>query len=298
MIKTFISRVPSPYRAYHAFLYAAKRGIPGIEFDRFGRKLGLKLAIRGKRGCIGYLLNPVNIVRYFEFPFAFSCISKDCKKCLDISSPRLFSFYVAAKRKDITCHIINPDKVDAFRTAKIASGLKMGNVKVDCMDLLSAAGRKGEYDCIWAISVIEHICGEYDDKAAGSVMYDALKPGGRLILTFPVDRKFWVERRDYNYYGIDKKQGDLKNFFQRVYDKDAIWERLLRPINKEPSLIQWFGETAPGRFLKHQARWMAEGRNFTVNDPKEIADHYKAFPEWEDMPGMGVCGLMIEKTKS
>lgn len=293
-----IDDLRSLFRAQSAFRYATAKNIPGIEFAKFGRKIGLKLLLRGKRAGVGFFLNPVNIVRYFEFPFALSCLGKKDKKCLDVSSPMLFSFFAAAQKKDINCRMINPDSIDAFHTARIASELEMDNIEVECLDLHTALGRDEKYDCIWAISVIEHIHGKYDDKSAIKLMYDSLAIGGKLILTFPVDQKFWVEKREQSYYGSEKKEKDSLHFFQRFYDKPAIWERLLSPIKKEPTIIQWFGETTPGSFLEHQNRWMLEGSHFTVNDPREIADNYSRFSNWEEMPGVGVCGLMIEKTEN
>jgi len=48
----------------------------------------------------------------------------------------------------------------------------------------------------------------------------------------------------------------------------------------------------------NEKRWMRDGLAGTVEDAREIVDHYREFRNWEEMPGMGVCGLMIEKTSS
>lgn len=284
-------------RGQAAARYATTRGAPGLEFNRFGNRLGYRLLQKGAlRAGIQYLLNPVSIVRYFEFPFALSCLPARHGSFLDVGSPRLFGLYVAEKYRQSSVTMINPDPQDASETAKTISKLRIANVGVKCCGVDLLAAQEQTYDCIWAISVVEHIYGKYDDSAAIRLMYRSLNKDGRLILTFPVDRNFWVEYRERDYYGTQPSQIEGRRFFQRIYDKASIEERLLAPIEREPSIVQWFGETTLGRYKEYEELWMSEGLNCTVEDPREIADHYREFSSWEEMPGLGVCGLMIEKS--
>ena len=60
------------------------------------------------------LINPVSIVRYFEFDFVlknFQTNKSNMNKILDISSPYLLGYYVAANF-DGEYKYINPDKND------------------------------------------------------------------------------------------------------------------------------------------------------------------------------------------
>lgn len=284
-------------RAWSAARYAGKRDLIGMEFNRFGRSVACRLLRKASLpGVGGYLLNPVSSTRYFEFPFALSCLSNKPEKCLDVSSPRLFSLYVAEKLPLQSILMINPDIRDLCHTINIVRRLGVNAIQFKNRGVESLASQCEMYDCIWSISVIEHIEGEYNDTKAIRLMYNALKKGGRLILTFPVDRHFWDEYRDIDPYGTQSKcRNKAGFFFQHFYDKAAIWERLLTPIDREPSAIRWFGETSPGIFAEYIERWTREGYECTVIDPQHIVDHYREFESWEEMPGMGVCGLMIEK---
>ena len=115
-------------------------------------------------------------------------------------------------------------------------------------------------------------------------------------MTVPVDRHFWDEYRDVDQYGSQGKPlSNGKYFFQHFYDKTAIWDRLLSPIGQEPSIIRWFGETSQGRFHNYIQCWMREGYDYIVGDPREIVNNYQEFSSWEEMPGVGVCGLAIDK---
>jgi hypothetical protein len=145
---------------------------------------------------------------------------------------------------------------------------------------------------------LEHVGGEYDERHALRLMYDALTPGGSLIATVPIDRKSRIEYRDRDYYGTQSAQSESRYFFQRIYDKASIWERLLLPLRQEPTIVRWFGETQRGRLTEYATRWVREDHNCTVDDRRDIADHFRQFSSWEEMSSMGVYGIMIEKASS
>ncbi len=128
-------------------------------------------------------------------------------------------------------------------------------------------------------------------------MFDALKPGGHLILTVPVDRRYWIEYREIDHYGTQAPMQDGNYFFQRFYDERALCGRLIESIGHAPVLTRWFGEKTPGRFHAYIAQWMREGIAATVDSPREIADHYQHFDSWQAMPGVGVAGLLFEKPR-
>lgn len=282
-------------RALNAARYARERGIPGIEFNRFGRQVGYQLLIRGLRSGLDYILVPVNITRYFEFAFALSCLPAFPGRYLDISSPRLFSCYVASKARTSSLVMANPDPQDMMETKATVSRLCLSNIQFQCSGIGLLAQLAEQFDCVWSLSVVEHISGEIDDSAAVRLMYDQLKPGGRLILSVPVDRVLWNEYRDVDYYGTQNAQSNGEYFFQRFYDLEAVRTRLISPVGVEPTLIRWFGEICPGHFSAYIKRWIREGRGCIVDDPREIADHYREFRNWGEMPGIGVCCIMIEK---
>ena len=160
------------------------------------------------------------------------------------------------------------------------------------VDGVRDAGRV--YDCIWSISVVEHISGEGADEQAIAIMMSVLRPGGRPTITVPVDRVARVDYRDTDVYGIRQPlDGQGRTFFQRVYDQAGI-QRLVAATGQDPQVIRWFGERRPGTFVRYEAEWVRDGRARTVDDPREIADGYCEFPTWTAMPGMGVCGFMVE----
>lgn len=266
----------------------------GQEFGDFGREMGRKLFLKSPGCGLEYFIAPVNSVRYFEFSLVDSHLAQGAFRCLDVSSPRLFSLYQANKNPNATIHIINPDNNDFKTTKNIIEKLNYKNITAENIDLKKVDPDE-KYDCIWSISVIEHISGDYDDTEAIKMMYSLLKPGGKLIITFPVDRVFRNEYRANNAYGLAVDQMDEKYFFQRHYDYASIVSRLLQPIGTTKVEMRWFGENSPGYFEKYESEWQKNGLKHLVNDPIEIIRNFSEYPSWEAMPGMGVCGLMLEK---
>jgi cyclopropane fatty-acyl-phospholipid synthase-like methyltransferase len=153
---------------------------------------------------------------------------------------------------------------------------------------------EGQFDAAWSISVVEHITGTYDDRDTMRWLFRSLRPGGRLIVTVPVDRQAWDEYRDQVYYGQAGESSSIeRHFFQRFYDSASIQERLIAPIGQAPARIEWYGERVAGHFHTYIKRWQQEGFAVIANDASEFARSYKLYDRWDDMPGFGVCGLLF-----
>jgi SAM-dependent methyltransferase len=293
VIQKALSFLPLYLRSRSAARYARRKGLPGLQFDPFGRYVGGRLLLSGNRGA-SYLITPVNNIRYYEFDFTLGYLPKRDGRFLDISSPRLFSLYVASRRPKATITMLNPDVDDAAQSRSACQVLRLNNVAIETAGVDAVGARKGEFDCVWSISVIEHISGAYEDREAVRFMFDALRPGGRLILTIPVDRQFHDEYRDVDYYGTQPgKKGQF--FFSRHYDRSAIQERLIDQIGVPPKICRWYGEKVPGRWMEYEQRWIREGLACTVDDEREMVDQFQEYPSWEAMPGWGFAGLMFEK---
>jgi SAM-dependent methyltransferase len=281
-------------RSFAATRYAAREGAPGLEFAAFGRSLGLRALLAAERGALELLVTPVSIVRYWEFPFALRHLPQRPGRCLDISSPRLFSFYVASRRQPSSVRMLNPDRRDADVTRRLAARFGFRTILVEPLPVSAIEGLGQQFDSIWSISVIEHIP-EHGDTEAMQLMYSALAPEGTLIVTVPVDRRAWDEYRTDDVYALGVAPGPNGTFFQRWYDEPAIASRLLDPLGPIDARVEWFGERVAGRFAEYESDWLRRGRERTVDDPREIANWYLSYRAWGDMPGQGVCGIVLRK---
>ena len=276
---------------------ANKSNLPGIKFYFFGKKIAKILLSRGIFSP-KLFLNPISIVRYFEYDFIESNLKiKDGDKILDVSSPYLFGFFIAMREK-VEYNYINPDRGDLDQLSTKANKLKfLGKYKTSQIDVLDLPYQSEYFDNIISISVIEHIDKDKDSHAV-SEMWKALKPGGRLILTFPVSKSYYEEFRSEDVYKLGYSQKNEDYFFQRIYDEKAIKNRILSTLNNyEISEKKIFGEKNSTFYVDYKERWMNKDYFETVKDPYYISKYFKEFESTDQLPGIGVMGLSIRKMK-
>ncbi len=268
-----------------------------MEFDSFGRRLGLELLWRGDRDAgIVSLLTPVKIVRYFEFDFARRALAWDtCKQVLDVSSPRLFTLWLANKYPNLLVHHVNPDKADTTATeTHLGTRLDRGNILVTNEDATALTFRADSFDAILSLSVIEHIPDD-GDMAALKEMWRVLRPGGRLILTVPFLPKYWDEYFSFDQWGLCTRTTEGLFFASRYYDEATIESRINKSLGAQPEKMEIFGERQRDTFFHYREAEWKRGLPESVKDPFYIATRYRRYSMLDAVPGLAVVGLSFRK---
>lgn len=295
-LKLILSQLSLVLKSLWYFLFSLFRVLPGLKFDFYGRLLGFKYFLKKKRFC-PLLVNPVSSVRYFEFGFiARNIPMKKGAKILDVSSPWLFGMWVV-KYNEVDYSYINPDERE-FSEIKPFININngKGSYMFSAQDALGLSYKDCTFDYIVSISVIEHISGSGDSRAI-SEMWRVLKPGGKLILTFPVMRIYEEEYRNENIYSLPNvNKKDDSYFFQRFYDENTIATRLLSHLSGyKVEARELFGEIEDGFFKEHEKRWISGGLKETVKDPWYMATKMQRYSHIGGLTGLGVMGLSIQK---
>lgn len=269
------------------------------DINKYGNLTGLKLMLRGDtRNGYKFLVNPISLVRYFEYGFCMSHMPAMTKNYLDVSSPRLFPLYYAKQNPDINVSMINPDPDDIQVTAKMIASQKIGNINIHHADLREYCnGLKGPFDVITSISVIEHIFGNYRDVDAVKYMHNCLAPKGYLLITIPLstNKQFEFEyypEKSKPYTGVATETKEGKVIFQRLYDEKYIRNELWANLNDSKIEFAWWGEKEKGWYDYFSKKSNSYNRG---HDAKAFLDHFKSYSSWSDMPGMGICGIKITK---
>ena len=274
---------------------AEKLKLPGKEFALFGFSNGRHLLFKGKFSP-RLILNPVSIVRYFEYDFVDSNLQfLSGMKILDISSPYLFGFYQSVKRS-LEYFYINPDEKDLSNVISLSTKMNFkSRYLAQQMNALALDYPDNFFDSVISISVIEHI--ENDgDTAAIKEIWRVLKPGGILIFTVPVKKTYEIEYRERDEYNLNQDKKAEKYFFQRIYDNQKIEERLLSSIsNYEIISKKIFGSTDIKFYGEYKKRWMKYSYWETVKDPYYITTKFTYFDNIDELEDIGVTGLTIKK---
>lgn len=281
------------------YYLATPKNLMGREFDSFGRLLGLRIVLSRNNG-LQLMLNPVSCVRYFEFDYCKRNLGQhmDARQIIDISSPYLFGFYIA-HRYGLKYTYVNPDKRDVDCIEHLRKFISLrSRYSANLADATNLPYRDNSADDIISISVIEHINGS-GDSAAMAEMWRTLKPGGKLILTFPIKRTYEEEFRDDNVYGLNVEKKNGKHFFQRYYDQDAVDKRLLSMVpGHEIVNTDIFGEIEEGFFKEYEKRWISRGLRETVKDPYYMSKYMTCYKSMKDIRGAAVLGITIKKSSA
>lgn len=216
-----------------------------LEYDyySFGLELGLRNLFRngfglGLRKTVGKITQPIN--SYTRFPEYFY-IGRSIegyldglrrtipRKILDVGSPKCFGLYLAS-RLEAEVHLtdISPLNVDEYRLMwnSVRAGAR-GRALFSIQDARCLGFKDAEFDVVYAMSVVEHIEGDGGDTQSIREMIRLLKPGGLFLLSIPFGPQY-LEQYRVGFSGAARKTGDCgKYFFQRIYSREALAERIL-----------------------------------------------------------------------
>lgn len=288
-------------RALGSLFLAHFRSAPGLHFHWFSWRCAFRHLLRKNRKHVAALLfDPVPLVRYPEYDFAWRCIKgRGPGSFLDVSSPRLWIAFILNKFRRVCATICNPDKRDLIATEHFLkfAGLRRGDhVSFHCVK--GDALPSGTYDVVSSISVLEHVA---EDEADGFLdeLWRRVKPGGCLILTVPCARAHWIEYRDSDIYNVGLERNlDGKVFFQRVYDDATLAEKIIMFLTSRGATLDaqeiWglCGGLSFDRYLDDVRR---RGLQATVSSAYHAAKYLRSYKQAKEMPDRGVwCGCFVK----
>ncbi len=195
-------------------------------------------------------LDPLNYLRGFayercaELPWILQWVDEkraDQLQVLDVGSGEspTPTYLLAKTNWTVTC--LDSDASIATQTRYAEQSL--GQDALSRLRILEEDVRKlreGPFDLILCISTIEHVSGD-GDSSAMHALASALRPGGQILLTVPVNdghpQEFFV-RRDV--YGKQYRAEPV--FYQRHYDVQGLLDRLVAPSGLTLCSCVFFGE--------------------------------------------------------
>jgi SAM-dependent methyltransferase len=232
--------------------------------------------------------------RYFEFHEVWKSVKGlALTRYLDVSSPRVMPLFLLKEAPRATAVIINPDSSDLKETEKLANalGLEAHCEFINCT-IEDAILTTASFDLITCISVLEHIP---QDKSVIETMWSLLRPGGKLILTFPCMAQPLEQYISHNQYGVLSPGDDGYTFWQRYYDRKRM-ESTIYSITGMPARIAVYGEKKYGFFFRNASMKRLHGSLYPFwREPYMMATEYQSFSSTDELPGEGV--VMLEFIK-
>lgn len=185
----------------------------------FFRVLRLSFKIPVLKKKISYAICPLESTRYVEFAYSLCCIDRygiQTSKTLDVSSPFMLAYLLSGFGEVVKTDINNDER----RYIRESNNLSFKKEDATRMSFADAS-----FDFVYSISVIEHIYEAY--CGAVGEMLRVLRPGGYLVLTFPVGRKHQEEWLNDEIYSDQYKDNNLV-FFEYRFDENDVNEMLAK----------------------------------------------------------------------
>lgn len=202
------------------------------DFYLFNAKLGLKWFVKG-----------VNYWRLVEYPWAANHLRlAPGVKILDIGSAsyNLLPLLLASDGYLVYATDIDP-RLERLKTVSPGD-----NLVIETADATALPYQEAFFDRVTAISAIEHIPDNGDSLAIRQIAR-VLKPGGRLVITVPFNKKY---RETFVQKGVYSQEYEGKPiFYQRHYDAATLHSRLVEPSGLNLVDIEYFGE----RYLRFES---------------------------------------------
>ena len=220
----------------------------------FGLKVGLLNLLKhknalGSKKTLGKIFQPINSYTRFPEYYFFEQAVKDYQaanpnhslSALDVGSPKLFGLRLAYRyRLDICLTDVTRMNLDEYMTLwQAVKNKAAGAACFEQQDARNLAYPDGQFDVVYAMSVIEHIEGNRQDSKAISELWRVLKPGGQLIISVPFGPRYIEQHTTGFAYTDEAIIGGKRYFFQRIYDEAALQKRILAPLQAAEHLQIW-----------------------------------------------------------
>ena len=169
---------------------------------------------------------PMNYARIMETPLTLLFLGADrAERILDISSPKLLSLcYARWGFRSLVAADRDAYFVADFEAYKEHCGLQIATELFDATEPLPFPD--DHFHKAFSVSALEHIPHDGDRRAVAQTMR-VLAEGGRLVITLPAFPEYveeWVSPDRIYWHSIANAEG--KVFYQRRYDRDALYDRL------------------------------------------------------------------------
>ncbi len=199
----------------------------------FSLKIGVNALLKGNvtKESIKRILCPLDVSRYYEIPKVInSLIIKKGMKVLDISSPKLITYYLATKFPGVTFYATDKFKSELASWEKLMPNIK--NVIVKLEDATKLTFKNNLFDIVYSVSVIEHLGNEknFEDTKMIVEVERVLKSRGTFALTTIISNKSKIVFKNKNLYSTDNNKIN-KTFFCRIYSYPQLKDRLLNKTN-------------------------------------------------------------------
>jgi len=268
--------------------------MPGLNFHRYGVRLALSTIMgrrRELRNVVAQALDEtISPTAFLDFDFAWKAVAsrEPFGTYLDYSSPWLFPAMVLAERRCEGAMVLGSDPLGMEVIERLAESQQNGRGRTICKRINDGVFTSESFDVVTSLSWIARVA---DDIGTLKQLWNALKPGGMLLLSLPCTARTVEGRPGRKTTSVLARKPE--KWMRRLYDESMLQERVF-PVVGQPRRCVVYGESNPGAD-RNRATPGGNGHGNSSGNFIAVARGWQTYSALRDIPGEGVIAMKFIK---
>jgi SAM-dependent methyltransferase len=259
--------------------------MPGLRFHRYWVRLAMTSFMSSRselRQAIARAMEQtISPISFLEFDFAWKAVNarEPIQAYLDCSSPWLFPAMLLARRLCLSAAVLNSDARELEVIERLAKVPRNGRIKPEFRGFNEVYLPGESFDLVTSLSSVARTA---DDVGTVKLLWNALKPGGMLLLSLPC-----APRRTEHPIGIS----DALANEARTYDESMLEDRVFAAIGQPRRAVVYGESQAPiGR-----ATYPGTNGNISLSRYIDMGRRWRIYPAVRNLPGEGIIAMKFVK---
>jgi hypothetical protein len=258
--------------------------MPGLTFHRYWVRLAMTSFMSRRselrRAIARAMDQTISPISFLEFDFAWKAVNshEPIRAYLDCSSPWLFPAMLLARRLCHSAAVLNSNARELEVIERLARESRHGRVKPVLKGFNEVYLVGESFDLVTSLSWVARTA---DDVGTVKLLWNALKPGGMLLLSLPCG-----SRRTGHSLGSYALANEA-----RTYDESMLEDRVFASIGQPRRAVVYGESQAPIGRATHPGT----NGGVSVNRYIDMGRRWRIYPAVSSLPGEGIIAMKFVK---
>jgi Methyltransferase domain len=254
--------------------------MPGLTFHRYWVRLAMTSFMSRRselrRAIARAMDQTISPISFLEFDFAWKAVNprEPIQAYLDCSSPWLFPAMLLARRLCHTAAVLNSNAKELEVIERLAREPRHRRVK-PVLEGFNEVYLDGEsFDLVTSLSWVARTA---DDTSTVKLLWNALKPGGMLLLSLPC--------------ASGRTEHSLGSDGARTYDESMLEDRVFASIGQPRRAVVYGESQGPIGRTTHAGT----NPSVSLNRYIDMGRRWRIYPAVRNLPAEGIIAMKFVK---